>query len=67
MRYYELIGLSDDTFAKYRKEELAKRQEIIKKHTNNGKIDLYIVFKEYYEWLAKKDKNNEHRIIKELS
>ncbi len=28
-------------------EELVKRQELIKKHTNNGKIDLYIVFKEY--------------------
>ena len=34
-------------------EELAKVQELIKKHTENGKIDLYLVFKEFYEWLTK--------------
>lgn len=41
-------------------EELAKRQELIEKHTDeNGKVDLYLVFKEFYEWLNKKDKNDE--------
>ena len=41
-------------------EELAKRQELIKKYTDeNGKVDLYLVFKEFYEWLNKKDKNDE--------
>lgn len=41
-------------------EELAKRQELIEKHTDeNGKVDLYLVFKEMYEWLNKKDKNDE--------
>lgn len=36
-------------------EELAKRQELIKKHTDeNGKINLYLVFKEFYEWLTEK-------------
>lgn len=40
-------------------EELAKRQELIEKHTDeNGKVDLYLVFKEFYEWLEKKDKND---------
>ena len=39
-------------------EELTKRQELIKKHTDeNGKINLYLVFKEFYEWL--KDKRQE--------
>ena len=38
-------------------EELAKRQELIKKHTDeNGNINLYLVFKEFYEWLIDKDK-----------
>lgn len=36
-------------------EELAKRQELIKKHTKNGKVDLYQVFKEFYEWISKKE------------
>lgn len=41
-------------------EELAKRQELIEKHTDkNGKVDLYLVFKDFYEWLNKKDKNDE--------
>lgn len=41
-------------------EELAKRQELIEKHTDeNGKVDLYLVFREFYEWLNKKDKNDE--------
>lgn len=41
-------------------EELAKRQELIEKYTDeNGKVDLYLVFKEFYEWLNKKDKNDE--------
>lgn len=35
-------------------EELAKRQELIKKHTKDGKVDLFLVFNEYYEWLCKK-------------
>lgn len=40
-------------------EELAKRQELIKKHTDeNGNINLYLVFKEFYEWLTEKDKDN---------
>lgn len=40
-------------------EELAKRQELIEKHTDeNGKVDLYLVFREFYEWLNKKDKND---------
>jgi hypothetical protein len=38
-------------------EELAKRQELIKKHTKNGKIDLFLVFNEFYEWLSKKREN----------
>jgi hypothetical protein len=38
-------------------EELAKRQELIKKHTKNGKVDLFLVFNEYYEWLSKKREN----------
>lgn len=34
-------------------EELEKREELIKKHTDkNGRVDLYLVFKEYYEWLS---------------
>ncbi len=38
-------------------EELAKRQELIKKHTDeNGNINLYLVFKEFYVWLTEKDK-----------
>lgn len=38
-------------------EDLEKREELIKKHTDeNGKINLYLVFKEYYEWLTEKDK-----------
>ena len=42
---------------KITEEELAKRQELIKKHTDeNGKINLYLVFKEFYEWLTEKDK-----------
>ena len=37
-------------------EELEKREELIKKHTDkNGKVDLYLVFKEYYEWLTKNE------------
>lgn len=41
-------------------EELAKRQELIEKYTDeNGKVDLYLVFREFYEWLNKKDKNDE--------
>lgn len=40
-------------------EELAKRQELIKKHTDeNGKVDLFLVFNEYYEWLSKKRMEN---------
>lgn len=39
-------------------EELAKRQELIKKHTKNGKVDLFLVFNEFYEWLSKKRKEN---------
>lgn len=40
-------------------EELAKRQELIKKHTDeNGNINLYLVFKEFYEWLTEKEKVN---------
>ena len=40
-------------------EELAKRQELIKKHTDeNGNINLYLVFKEFYEWLTEKEKDN---------
>lgn len=36
-------------------EELAKRQELIKKNTDeNGKVDLFLVFNEFYEWLSKK-------------
>lgn len=36
-------------------EELTKRQELIKNHTDeNGKINLYLVFKEFYEWLNNK-------------
>lgn len=39
-------------------EELAKRQELIKKHTDeNGNINLYLVFKEFYEWLTEKEKD----------
>lgn len=39
-------------------EELAKRQELIKKHTDeNSNINLYLVFKEFYEWLQEKEKN----------
>lgn len=45
---FEKLKISD--------EELTKRQELIKKHTVNGKIDLYLVFKEYYEWLNTKAK-----------
>lgn len=42
---------------KLTEEEIAKRQELIKKHTDeNGKVDLYLVFKEFYEWLTEKDK-----------
>lgn len=42
-------------------EELAKRQELIKKHTDeNGKIDLFLVFNEFYEWLSKKRRINEN-------
>ena len=42
---------------KMTEEEIAKRQELIKKHTDeNGKVDLYLVFKEFYEWLTEKDK-----------
>lgn len=38
-------------------EELTKRQELIKKHTDeNGKVDLFLVFNEFYEWLSKKRK-----------
>lgn len=38
-------------------EELAKRQELIEKHTDeNGKVDLYLVFKEMHEWLTEKEK-----------
>ena len=38
-------------------EELVKRQELIKKHTDeNGNINLYLVFKEFYEWLIGKRK-----------
>ena len=38
-------------------EELAKRQELIKKHTDeNGNLNLYLVFKEFYEWLTEKEK-----------
>ena len=37
-------------------EDLAKRQELIRKHTDaNGRVDLYCVFKEYYEWLTVKE------------
>ena len=33
-------------------EELVKRQELIKKYTDeSGNINLYLVFKEFYEWL----------------
>ena len=46
---FEKLKISD--------EELAKRQELIKKHTDeNGNINLYLVFKEFYEWLSEKDK-----------
>lgn len=39
-------------------EELAKRQELIKKHTDEkGNINLYLVFKEFYEWLTEKEKD----------
>ena len=38
-------------------EEFVKRQELIKKHTKNGKEDLFLVFNEYYEWLVKKENN----------
>ena len=42
---------------KVTEEELAKRQELIKKHTDeNGNINLYLVFKEFYEWLTEKEK-----------
>jgi hypothetical protein len=42
---------------KITEEEIAKRQELIKKHTDeNGNINLYLVFKEFYEWLTEKDK-----------
>ena len=38
-------------------EELAKRQELIKNHTDeNGNINLYFVFKDFYEWLTEKEK-----------
>ena len=38
-------------------EELVKRQELIKKYTDeNGNINLYLVFKEFYEWLIGKRK-----------
>jgi len=38
-------------------EDLAKRQELIEKHTDeNGNVDLYLVFKEMHEWLSEKDK-----------
>lgn len=38
-------------------EELAKRQELIKKYTDeNGNINLYLVFKDFYEWLTEKEK-----------
>jgi len=43
-------------------EELAKRQELIKKHTKDGKVDLFLVFNEFYEWLSKKRKENENQI-----
>ncbi len=44
---------------KITEEELAKRQELIKKHTDeNGNINLYLVFKEFYEWLTEKEKDN---------
>ena len=37
-------------------EELEKREELIKKHTDeNGRVNLYLVFKEYYEWLTVKE------------
>lgn len=40
-------------------EDLEKRDELIKKHTDeNGKINLYLVFKEYYVWLTVKEKDN---------
>lgn len=39
-------------------EDLEKREELIKKHTDeNDKINLYLVFKEYYEWLTEKEKD----------
>jgi len=41
-------------------EELAKRQELIKKHTKNGKVDLFLVFNEFYEWLSKKRENKKN-------
>ena len=45
---------------KITEEELAKRQELIEKHTDeNGNINLYLVFKEFYEWLTEKEKDNE--------
>lgn len=44
---------------KITEEELAKRQELIKKHTDeNGNLNLYLVFKEFYEWLTEKEKDN---------
>lgn len=42
-------------------EELAKRQELIKKNTDeNGKVDLFLVFNEFYEWLSKKRRIDEN-------
>ena len=42
---------------KLTEEELAKRQELIKKYTDeNGNINLYLVFKDFYKWLTEKEK-----------
>ena len=47
--------------AKLTNEDKLKILELIKKHTtNNGQVELYFVFKEYYEWLAKNNKNDIH-------
>ena len=41
-------------------EEFVKRQELIKKYTDeSGNINLYLVFKEFYEWLKEKSLNKE--------